>query len=27
MSFMGAIGYIMDGCGLQDLFSVAYAVA
>jgi hypothetical protein len=27
MSFMGAIGYIMDGSGLQDLFSVAYAVA
>lgn len=27
MSFMGAIGYIMDGCGLQDLFNVAYAVA
>lgn len=24
---MGAIGYIMDGSGLQDLFSVAYAVA
>lgn len=27
MSFIGAIGYIMDGSGLQDLFSVAYAVA
>lgn len=24
---MGAIGYIMDGSGLQDLFSVAYASA
>lgn len=27
MSFIGAIGYIMDGSGLQDLFSVAYAAA
>lgn len=27
MSFLGAIGYIMDGSGLQDVFSVTYAHA
>lgn len=27
MCFMEAIGYIMDGSCLLDLFSVAYAVA
>lgn len=27
MSFIGATEYIMDGSGLQDLFSIAYAAA
>lgn len=27
MSFMGAVGYIMDGSGLQHLFNVSYALA
>lgn len=27
MSFMGCIGYIMDGSGLKELFSVVYAAA
>lgn len=27
MSFMGAIGYIMNGSGLKELFQVAYAPA
>lgn len=27
MSFLGAIGYIMDGSGLQDAFSIVYAQA
>ncbi|CAH1155651.1 unnamed protein product [Phaedon cochleariae] len=27
MSFMGSIGYIMDGSGLRDLFNVVYATA